>query len=266
MIELLVVIAIIAILAAMLLPALASAKDNGQRAQCTGNLKQLGLAQHMYWEDNRDLMAPPNWDGGSEGSIIGWLYNPTARQGGGQGTGIPDPFNNPFKGESESASYNGLYYPYAHNGKAFLCPKDITTSKDYAANKRDNMLATYTMNGEVANDSDSSRTPKVTQVWSPMCYILWEPDEYLKGGSYPNGEGAFAWNDGANDPAAPPYGDEGLGPLHNKSGGNILALDSHVDFLVPAQFTAQSVVPYSKGHTLLWWSVYDPNGGGNGER
>jgi len=127
LIELLVVIAIIAILAAMILPALARAKQKTQGIYCMNNTKQLTLAWNMCSGDNNDTL-PPNSDGGQCGQmastaawVAGWM-DFTGGQPAGAATNISMLINH------DLYPYGAYLGPYIKNFASFRCPADKSTT------------------------------------------------------------------------------------------------------------------------------------------
>jgi len=117
LIELLVVIAIIAILAAMLLPALAKAKIKAQATQCMSNLKQLQVAWHLYALDNREHLATSGYTSPVEPTawVDGWLdFNPGNRDNTNTAA-----LQNPNRSK---------FAPYTALG-VYKCPADLSTVK-----------------------------------------------------------------------------------------------------------------------------------------
>jgi prepilin-type N-terminal cleavage/methylation domain-containing protein/prepilin-type processing-associated H-X9-DG protein len=98
LIELLVVIAIIAILAAILFPVFARARENARRASCQSNLKQIGIATMMYAQDYDGLLAFQGWFGGCTewNGTPAWQLQPYTKNSQificpSKGKGAPDP-------------------------------------------------------------------------------------------------------------------------------------------------------------------------------
>jgi len=236
LLEMLVVIALIAILAALLLPALSRAKNQAAKAADFDNLRQMMIALHLYTGDNRDVLTWPNWDYGGampDGTARpGWLYTPNL---GVTGTNIfPAP--------------TGLLWDALRAPAVYLCPMDRpaapTYSKKGKAQYRAQQLTSYIMNGAVIGfrtGFHSNAAPVKLVRMQPGDCILFEAD----------GSDAFHFNDGSSWPS------EGITTRHLQ-GATLGALDGSSSYVRDDEW--QNEVNYTNKNRL-WCYPNTANGG-----
>jgi len=153
LVELLTVVAVIGILSALLLPALARAKSSAYQARCAGNLRQLTLAGHMYWDDNSGSAF--RWRGAAtnNGQIywFGWLQNGT-------------------EGQRQFDPSVGALFPYLGSRGCDVCPAFNYSSPDF---KLKAMGASYGYGYNLALSAPAEKAPvNVSKIVRPADLVF----------------------------------------------------------------------------------------------
>jgi len=179
LIELLVVIAIIAILASILFPAFARARENARRTSCASNLKQIGLGLLQYIGDYDDKMPASAYGGVAANS------------------------NN-----SNAYKWMDAIFPYVKSTQLFVCPSDsgakYVYNRDIPAGQTNHDYGSYGQNGAYRIAGDAQTPPRSAAYLVSLASInspsqtAWATDTNNR--EEANGSYGFSWDNAASNP------------------------------------------------------------------
>jgi len=238
LVELLVVIGIIAILIAILMPALSRARDQATRLQCMSNLRNMMQAVTMYVSENKQSLPYCNWAGTPFGHQ-GWLYK------------------DPIQPQPEY-SETGVLFGYLKTRAVFKCP----LHQELRSNGPSELMTSYLMNGAVQDYGNI--VPNRIVKFKTHHVIFWESGETSLMNNGP------PFNDGSSFPG------EWLTVRHGNSvrlmgggakgsgGASIACFDGHVEWMSHREYDIEKnkdPSKYGEGSNRFWCAPNLPLGG-----